>query len=110
MLIRIDARRLTDAATLHDVLNEAFGFTAGYGKNFDALVDCLTHLDDPTAALSRVQLFPGQIALVVIEHTVGRDKRTSNQVKALSDAIAFVNWRRLEMRQPPVVAMAYENG
>lgn len=110
MLIRIDAARLTDATSLHNVLNEAFGFTPGYGKNLDALVDCLTHLDDLGASMSRIQLLPGQIALLVIEHTEGMDKRSANQVKALSDAVAFVNWRRLERKQPPVVALAYENG
>ena len=31
------------------------------------------------------------------------------QVKALTDAVAFVNWRRLEKRQPPVLAVAYEH-
>ena len=32
-IIRIDARRLTDATALHSVLSETFGFPATYGKN-----------------------------------------------------------------------------
>jgi hypothetical protein len=110
MLIRIDARKLTDAAGLHAALGEAFGFTPGYGKNLDALVDCLTHLDDPRAGLSRVQVLPGQMALLVIEHTQEMGKPAAAQVKALADAAAFVNWRRLEKGQPPVLAVAYEHG
>jgi hypothetical protein len=110
MLIRIDAGRLTTATGLHAALDEAFGFAPGYGKNLDALVDCLTHLDDPKASLSRVQVFPGQVALLVIEHTHGMDKPTAAQVKALADAAAFVNWRRLEKGKPPVLALAYEHG
>jgi hypothetical protein len=108
MLIRIDARRLSDAAGLHAALSEAFGFAPSYGKNLDALVDCLTHLDDARTSLSRVQVFPGQIALLVIEHTQGMSKPNAAQVKALTDAVAFVNWRRLEKKQPPVLALAYE--
>jgi hypothetical protein len=108
MLIRIDSRRLTDAAGLHAALDEAFGFAPGYGKNLDALVDCLTHLDDPRTSLSRVQVFPGQVALLVIEHAQGMGKQAAAQVKALVDAVAFVNWRRLETKQPPVLAVAYE--
>src|SRR5215831_11465408 len=108
MLIRIDGRRLTDAAGLQAALDEAFGFAPGYGKNLDALVDCLTHLDDPRAGLSRVQVFPGQIALLVIEHTQAMGKQAAAQMKSLVDAVAFVNWRRLEKNQPPVVAVAYE--
>ena len=71
MLIRIDARRLKDPAALHATLSDAFGFFEGYGKNLDALVDCLTSLDNSKTALSRAQVFPGQIVLLVIEHTQG---------------------------------------
>jgi RNAse (barnase) inhibitor barstar len=108
MLIRIDARRLTGPAGLHAALDEALGFGPAYGKNLDALTDCLTHLDNPAAAMSRVQAFPGQVVLLVIEHTEGAGKAAAAQIKALADVAAFVNWRRLEKKQPPVVAVAYE--
>jgi hypothetical protein len=108
MLIRIDARRLTDAAGLHAALAEAFGFPAEYGKNLDALADCLTHLDNPSAGMSRVQVFPGQVALLVLDHAAALPKQQAAQVKALVDVVAFVNWRRLEKGQPPVLAVAYE--
>jgi Barstar (barnase inhibitor) len=110
MLIRIDAGRLTSAAGLHAAMDEAFGFAPGYGRNLDALADCLTHLDDPKAGLTRVQVFPGQVVLLVIDHTQGVDKTTGAQVRALADVVAFVNWRRLEKKQPPVLALAYEHG
>jgi RNAse (barnase) inhibitor barstar len=107
-IIRIDARRLTDAAALHTVMGETFGFPSGYGKNLDALVDCLTHLDDLKAGMSRVQVLPGEVAVLVLEHTVGLNKKAVETVKALVDAVAFVNWRRLEKSQRPVLALAYE--
>ena len=107
-IIRIDARRLTDAAGLHVTMSEAFGFPDSYGKNLDALVDCLTYLDDPKAGMSRVQVFPGEMALLVLEHTDGKGKQQAVQMKALVDAVAFVNWRRLETGAPPVLALAYE--
>jgi hypothetical protein len=108
MIVRIDARRLTDAAALHAVMSETFGFPATYGKNLDALVDCLTGLDDPRGGMSRVQVFPGQVALLVLEHADGKGKGPAAQVKALVDVVAFVNWRRMEKGQPPVLALAYE--
>jgi RNAse (barnase) inhibitor barstar len=107
-IIRIDARRLTDATALHSVLSETFGFPATYGKNMDALVDCLTHLDDLKAGMSRVQVVPGEVAVLVLEHSAGLNKKAAEQVKALVDAVAFVNWRRLEKGQRPVLALAYE--
>jgi hypothetical protein len=54
-----------------------------------------------------VQLLPGQIAVLVIERTAGMGKAAAAQVKSLADAAAFVNWRRLERGQPPVLAVAY---
>jgi|SRR5262245_13437734 len=110
MIIRIDARRLTDPAGLHAAMSEAFGFPATYGKNLDALIDCLTHLDDAKAGMSRVQVFRGQAALLVLEHVDGKSKQQATQVRAIVDAVAFVNWRRLEKGQPPVLALAYERG
>ncbi len=110
MMIRIDGRRLTDPAGLHAALSEAFGFPAGYGKNLDALVDCLTYLDDPKAGMSRVHVPPGQVGLLVIDHANGPGKQQAAQLTALVDAVAFVNWRRLEKGQPPVLAVAYQRG
>jgi hypothetical protein len=108
MMIRIDGRRLTDAAGLHAALGEAFGFSPDYGKNLDALVDCLTHLDDPQSAMSRVGVFPGQVALLVLDRVEAKDKHQAAQVRALVDVVAFVNWRRWEKGQPPVLAVAYD--
>jgi RNAse (barnase) inhibitor barstar len=106
-IIRIDARRLTDAAGLHAAMSEAFGFPDSYGKNLDALVDCLTYLDDPKSEMSRVQVFPGEVVLMVLDHLDGKTKSQAAQVKALVDAVAFVNWRRLEKGERPVLALAY---
>jgi RNAse (barnase) inhibitor barstar len=109
-IIRVDARRLTDAAGLHATMAEVFGFPATYGKNLDALVDCLTHLDDWKAGMSRVQVMPGEVVVLVLEHMAGLGKKAAEQVKSLTDAVAFVNWRRLEKGQPAVLAVAYERG
>jgi hypothetical protein len=108
MIVRVDARRLTDMAGLHAAVAEAFGFPATYGKNLDALVDCLTHLDDPAAGMTRVQVFPGRALLLAIDHVAAAGRSAAEQVQALVDAVAFVNWRRLERGQPPVLAVAYE--
>src|SRR5262245_5508159 len=109
-IIRIDARRLTDAAALHSVLNEIFGFPATYGKNMDALIDCLTHLDDLKAGMSRVQVLPGEVAVLLLVHTAGLNKKTAAQVKSLTDAMSCVNWRRLEKGDTAILALAYQSG
>ena len=44
--ITLDGNLLADAAKVHDYLKEMLEFLEYYGKNLDALYDCLTDLED----------------------------------------------------------------
>ena len=44
--ITLDGKILADAAQVHDYLKERLGFPEYYGKNLDALHDCLGDLDN----------------------------------------------------------------
>ena len=44
--ITLDGNILADAAKVHDYLMEILEFPEYYGKNLDALYDCLTDLED----------------------------------------------------------------
>ena len=44
--ITLDGNILSDAALDHDYLKDQLQFPEYYGKNLDALYDCLTDLDD----------------------------------------------------------------
>ena len=44
--ITLDGNRLGNADQVHDYLKEVFEFPEYYGKNLDALYDCLTDLVD----------------------------------------------------------------
>ena len=44
--IILDGNLLSDAAKVHDYLMEMLEFPEYYGKNLDALHDCLTDLED----------------------------------------------------------------
>ncbi|MCF0146683.1 MAG: barstar family protein [Eubacterium sp.] len=46
MQVTLDAVRLNDRKSAHEYLKEAFGFPDHYGKNLDALYDCLTEMRD----------------------------------------------------------------
>ncbi len=112
MIIHIDARKLTDAAGLHASLTEALGFPATYGKNLDALIDCLSDLDKPATGMTKVHVFPGQTALLALSHLDETGKNAAKvmaQVQTLNDVVAFVNFRRLESKQPPLLAVAYDS-
>ena len=44
--ITLDGNLLADAAQVHDYLKEMLEFPEYYGKNLDALYDCLTDLEN----------------------------------------------------------------
>lgn len=44
--IVLDGARLSDRETVHEYLQEIFSFPDYYGKNLDALYDCLTEMKD----------------------------------------------------------------
>lgn len=77
MILRLDGAKLKDAAAVLAALGDAFGFRA---KNRDALVDILTHLDDPTRGSHRVSVFPERSCC-------SRSPETSRNPQR------FLNWR-----------------
>ena len=46
--VPIDEFDLYDISTVHDYLRVTLGFPEHYGKNLDALYDCLGDIDTPT--------------------------------------------------------------
>lgn len=106
MIVRIDAAKITDADSFHSEFAAAFGFPASYGRNLDAWVDCLTFLDDPSSGMTTVNVLPGQTLTLVLEHADGFKGRCPDLFTAFLECSAFVNWRRVEAGQAPVLAVA----
>lgn len=50
-IIILDAARFTDKRTAHECIAEVLNFPTYYGKNLDALYDCLSELPRDTAVI-----------------------------------------------------------
>ena len=86
---------------------ETFGFPAFYGRNMDAWTDCMTSLDDPDAGLSTVQVPKGEVLTIQFGDADDFAKRCLEQYTAIIECSAFVNWRRLEVGEKPVLALSF---
>ena len=106
-VIRLDGRDLVADGAFHAVFAKALGFPAFYGNNMSAWVDCMTNLDDPSAELLEIHVERGHCLTVHIEDAKILKEEAPLVWDDLTECAAFVNWRRIEMGEPPVLALAY---
>jgi RNAse (barnase) inhibitor barstar len=105
--LRIDGSKIGDAKTLHAELAAAFGFPKSYGKNLDALVDCLSDLDNPKAKMTKVTVPAGQVLTLVIDDAGPLIEKAPALFRILVEATSFVNFRRMEEGKPGLIALAF---
>jgi RNAse (barnase) inhibitor barstar len=106
-IVRIDGRRITDWNTFHSVFSDAFGFPSFYGRNMDAWIDCMTYLDDPDAGMSSVHGTTCDPVVLQIDHIDDVHQCDSAMYERIVDCSAFVNWRRIEKGDPPILLLSY---
>ncbi|MBA1363834.1 barstar family protein [Burkholderia gladioli] len=105
--VLIDTNKITDWPSFHRVFSQIFGFPSFYGNNMDALVDCLSYLDDPEAEMTSLHVKPGETLAIQLGAVVSFRRRCPDLFEALQDACAFVNWRRTREHGAALVALSY---
>lgn len=107
MLLKLDTRRITDWGTFHDVFAETFGFPDFYGRNMNAWIDCMTYLDDPEAGMTTVHAPLGGVVVLQLEDVDDFALRRPELYEAIIECESFVNWRRVKVGEPPVLALSF---
>jgi hypothetical protein len=92
-----DATAVTDWDSFHTESQRAFGFPDFYGRNLDAWHDCLTHLDD---GMSRFDLAADETLTIEVRGAHDFMQRCPQIAAGLIEAVAFVNFRSLEVGAP----------
>jgi hypothetical protein len=82
-----------------------FGFPDFYGRNMNAWIDCLTSIDAPEDGMSTVTVEIDELLVLSIEDAAGFQTRCHELYDALSECLAFVNYRRVEVGERPVLAL-----
>ncbi len=88
VVVTVDGAAMTTAAAMHAELARGFGFPAWYGHNLDALLDCLSSLDEP--GMSTLALAPGATVTLAITAAAAMP---ASLYHALLDLIAAANDR-----------------
>jgi hypothetical protein len=106
--ILLDCKDISDWNSFHGEFARVFGFPDFYGKNMDAWIDCMTSLDTPEDGMSSVHCKPGSVVALELENVKDFAYRCPEQYKAMIECSAFVNWRRLENGDSPVLALSFK--
>ncbi len=93
---------MTTTADFHAELATQLGLPGFYGANLDALIDCLSYVDDPDAGMSTVHVPRGGVLVLALTDA---DLVPAPLYAGLVDAVAFVNHRRRAAGEPGVVAL-----
>jgi RNAse (barnase) inhibitor barstar len=107
VLVKVDTRKIIDWPTFHSVFSEAFGFPRFYGQNMDAWIDCMTYLDDPDAGMSQIHAPMGGVVVLQLENVKDFAQRCSELYAAIIECSAFVNFRRIELGEEPILALSF---
>jgi hypothetical protein len=106
-IVRIDATRIRDSETFHDVFAEALGFPDFYGRNMNAWIDCLGYADEPSAEMMAVSVPRGGVLTLHIEGADGLARRCPEQNQDLVECAAIVNLRRVEKGEDGILALSF---
>lgn len=67
----------------------------------------MTALDDPSAEMTRVHALPDGVVALRLDHVDDFARRCPEQYAAIIECAAFVNWRRIETGERPVLALSF---
>ncbi len=106
-VVKINAERITDWDSFHDTFAEALGFPDFYGRNMNAWIDCMTSLDEPEDGLTGVHAPEGGVVVIWIANVDQLASKSPEIYDALVECSAFVNYRKLEVGESPVLTLAF---
>jgi hypothetical protein len=105
-IVQITTAQIVDWPSFHDVFANALGFPEFYGRNMNAWVDCLTYADEDDG-MRNVVVPAGEVLTLELDGVASFAKRCPEQYAAVVESSAFVNWRRIEQGERPIVALSF---
>jgi len=105
--VKIDLREIIDWPSFHSVFKRKMGFPDFYGANMNAWIDCMTCVDAPEDGMSAIHAPRDGVLVLTLDSVQDFKKRCPELFDELVSSVAFVNWRRLETGDAPVLSLSY---
>ncbi|WP_422063775.1 barstar family protein [Shimia sp.] len=106
-IVSIEGNAIHDWPSFHDEFSVKIGFPSFYGRNGDAWIDCMTHVDNVASGLSSVTVDEGDLLTLQIVDASNWAKKCPDVWAGFQEMAAFVNWRRIEQGDGAVLALSY---
>jgi hypothetical protein len=104
-VVTLPVNEITDWDSFHDVFKREFGFPDFYGRNMNAWIDCMTDLDAPEGGMVQVSVPSGGLVALEIYGAADFERRCPEQFRALVECTAFVNFRRVDVGELPILSL-----
>lgn len=108
--VQIDTTLIHDWPSFHDLFATTFGFPDFYGRNMDAWIDCMTSLDEPDDGMTSIHVAHGSFLVLELLNTKDLAVRHRDIYDAIISCSAFVNYRRIETGEQPIIALSFSDG
>lgn len=104
VIMKINADEIMDWDSFHVIFKRNLGFPDFYGENMNAWIDCMTYLDNPQG-MTTFAVGEGELGVLEITGVRAFRERCPEQYAALIECSAFVNYRRVEVGERPILAL-----
>lgn len=108
-IVAIPVDEIVDWDSFHVVFARELGFPDFYGKNMNAWIDCMTSVDEPEDGMTSVHGTKEAGLLLNLGDCTEFAKRCPEQYEAILDSVGFVNHRRMEAGEEPVISLSFWN-
>jgi RNAse (barnase) inhibitor barstar len=108
-LVNIDCRQIRDWDSFHSIFAHAFGFPAFYGRNMNAWIDCMTSIDSPEDSMSKIHAPKDGFLVLQLKHAGHLKSQAPEIYEAILESSAFVNWRRIESGDSPIISLSFHD-
>lgn len=91
--VKIDPNLIANWDSFHDVFSKTFNFPDYYGRNMNAWIDCMDE-------------FTEELTLIDLGDCRDLKERKPEIIEAINECSAFINYRRLETGELPVLLIS----